>query len=88
MIISTKKFKELHFRQYADIAEAQLHQRVGIIEQQTEAQKMVIDSQAIAQKRMQEGYTYQQERGYDIAEKAAQNEGIGEFSLTWVLDLV
>lgn len=75
-----EKFKELHFRQYADIAEAQLQQRVGIIEQQTEAQKMVIESQAIAQKRMQEGYTYQQERGYDIAEKAAQNEGIGEFS--------
>lgn len=75
-----EKFKELHFRQYADIAEAQLQQRVGIIEQQTEAQKMVIESQAIAQKRMQEGYTYQQERSYDVAEKAAQNEGIGEFS--------
>lgn len=75
-----EKFKELHFRQYADIAEAQLQQRVGIIEQQTEAQKMVIESQAIAQKRMQEGYTYQQERGYDVAEKAAQNEGIGEFT--------
>ena len=75
-----EKFKELHFRQYADIAEAQLQQRVGIIEQQTEAQKMVIESQAIAQKRMQEGYTYQQERGYDVAEKVAQNEGIGEFS--------
>ena len=41
---------------------------------------MVIESQAIAQKRMQEGYTYQQERSYDVAEKAAQNEGIGEFS--------
>lgn len=75
-----EKFKELHFRQYADIAEAQLQQRVGIIEQQTEAQKMVIESQAIAQKRIQEGYTYQQERSYDVAEKAAQNEGIGEFS--------
>ncbi|HIU50533.1 MAG TPA: SPFH domain-containing protein [Candidatus Limousia pullorum] len=75
-----EKFKELHFRQYADIAEAQLQQRVDIIKQQTEAQKMVIESQAIAQKRMQEGYTYQQERSYDVAEKAAQNEGIGEFS--------
>lgn len=75
-----EKFKELHFRQYADIAEAQLQQRVGIIEQQTEAQKMVIESQAIAQKRAQEGYTYQQERGYDVAEKAAQNEAVGEFS--------
>ena len=75
-----EKFKELHFRQYADIAEAQIQQRVGIIEQQTEAQKMVIESQAIAQKRVQEGYTYQQERGFDVAEKAAQNEGVGEFS--------
>lgn len=75
-----EKFKELHFRQYADIAEAQLQQKVEIIEQQTEAQKMVIESQAISQKRIQEGYTYQQERGYDVAEKAAQNEGVGEFS--------
>jgi len=75
-----EKFKELHFRQYADIAEAQLQQKVGIIEQQTEAQKMVIESQAIAQKRIQEGYTYQQERGFNVAEKAAQNEGVGEFS--------
>ncbi len=75
-----EKFKELHFRQYADIAEAQLRQQVGIIEQQTEAEKMAIESRAIAQKRMQEGYTYQQERGFDVAEKAAQNEGVGEFS--------
>lgn len=75
-----ERFKELHFRQYADVAEAQLQQRVGIIEQQTEAQKMVIESQAITQKRMQEGYTYQQERSYDVAEKAAQNEAVGEFS--------
>ncbi len=75
-----EKFKELHFRQYADIAEAKLQQQVGIIEQQTEAQKMVIESQALAQKRVQEGYTYQQERGFDVAEKAAQNEGAGQFT--------
>ena len=72
-----EKFKDLHFRQYADIAEAQLQQRVGIIEQQTEAQKMVIESQALAQKRVQEGYTYQQERGFDVAEGAAKNESSG-----------
>ena len=75
-----EKFKELHFRQYADVAEAQLQQKVGIIRQQTEAQKMVIESQALAQKRAQEGYTYQQERGCDVAEKVAQNEAVGEFS--------
>jgi membrane protease subunit (stomatin/prohibitin family) len=72
-----EKFKDLHFRKYADIADAQLRQQVGIIEQQTEAQKLVIESQAIAQKRMQEGYTYQQERGFDVAEGAATNEGSG-----------
>lgn len=52
-----ERFKELHFRQYADIAEARLRQQIGVIDQQTAAQKMVIQSQAIAQKRTQEGYT-------------------------------
>lgn len=75
-----EKFKELHFRQYADIAEAKLRQQVGVIEQQTEAKKMVIASQGIAQKRQIEGYTYQQERGFDVAEHLAKNEGAGNFS--------
>lgn len=78
--LSYEKFKDLHFRQYADIAEAKLRQQVGIIDQQTEAQKMVIESQAIAQKRQQEGYTYQQERSFDVAEQMAQNEATGEFA--------
>lgn len=75
-----EKFKELHFRQYADIAEAKLQQQTAIIYAQTEAQKTVIDSQAIATKRVQEGYTYQQERGFDVAEKAAENEAVGQFT--------
>lgn len=75
-----EKFKELHFRQYADIAEAKLKQQTDIIYAQTEAQKVVIDSQAQATKRAQEGYTYQQERGFDVAEKVAQNEAVGGFT--------
>lgn len=75
-----EKFKELHFRQYADIAEAKLNQQVDVINAQTQAQKTVIESQAIATKRAQEGYTYQQERGYDVAEKVAQNEAVGQFT--------
>ena len=51
-----------------------------MIHAQTEAQKVVIDSQAQATKRMQEGYTYQQERGFDVAQDAAKNEGAGQFS--------
>lgn len=75
-----EKFKELHFRQYADIAEAKLRQQTDLINAQTEAQKIVIDSQAQATKRAQEGYTYAQERGFDIAEKVAENEAVGQFT--------
>lgn len=75
-----EKFKELHFRQYADVAEAKLRQQTDLIYAQTEAQKVVIDSQAQATKRAQEGYTYAQERGFDVAEKVAQNEAVGQFT--------
>lgn len=75
-----EKFKELHFRQYADIAEAKLRQQTDIIHAQTEAQKIVIDSQAQATKRVQEGYTYQQERGFDVATEVARNEAVGQFT--------
>ncbi|MBS6463192.1 MAG: SPFH domain-containing protein [Ruminococcus sp.] len=75
-----EKFKELHFRQYADIAEAKLRQQADLIYAQTEAQKVIIDSQAQAKKREQEGYTYQQERGFDVATEAARNEAVGQFT--------
>lgn len=75
-----EKFKELHFRKYADIAEAQLRQQVGVIDEETAAKKTLIASQAAAKKRVQEGYTYQQERGFDVAEKAAGNEAVGQFT--------
>lgn len=75
-----EKFKELHFRQYADIAEAKLRQQTDLIYAQTQAQKVIIDSQAQATKRAQEGYTYAQERGFDVAERVAQNEAVGQFT--------
>jgi len=79
-----EKFRDIHIRQYSDIAEAQLRQKVGIIDQQTDAQKLVIESQAIATKRAQEGYTYQNERSFDVAEKVAQNESVGNFTNTGI----
>lgn len=75
-----EKFKELHFRQYADIAEAKLRQQTAVIDAQTAAQRTVINSQAQATKRAQEGYTYAQERGFDVAERVAQNEAVGQFT--------
>ncbi|MDV4150283.1 SPFH domain-containing protein [Clostridium sp. AL.422] len=75
-----EKFKELHFRQYADITEAKLQQRTAVIHAETESQKTVIASKAMATKRIQEGYTYQQERGFDVAQDVAKNEAVGQFT--------
>lgn len=75
-----ERFRDLYFRQYADVREAQIEQQVGVINQETEAKKTVIEATATADKRRIEGYTYQQERGFDVAEKVAANEGVGEFS--------
>ena len=75
-----ERFKDLYFRQYADIAEAKLQQQTAVIHANTEAQKKVIEAQATAKKREVEGYTYAQERGFDVAEKVAQNEAVGQFT--------
>ena len=75
-----EKFRELYFRQYADIREAEIEQQVGVINQETEAKRTVIEATAMADKRRIEGYSYQQERSFDVAERVAANEGVGEFS--------
>ena len=75
-----EKFKDLYFRQYADVVEAELKQKVDVINQETEKKKMIIEAEGLAEKRKTEGYSYQEERGYDVAEKIAENEGAGNFS--------
>lgn len=75
-----RRFKEIHFRQYADVAEAKLRQQVGVIDQQTAAQRMVIEAEGLATKRKLEGYTYQDERGFDVAERVASNQATGQFA--------
>lgn len=75
-----EKFKDLHIRQYSDVAEAQLKQKLGVIDEETEKKRRIIEAEGIAEKRKIEGYTYAQERGFDVAEKVADNEGVGNFS--------
>ena len=75
-----KKFKELYFRQYADVADAKLRQQVELIDADTKAAKIVKDSAAMAKKREQEGYTYQQEKGFEVARDIANNEAKGQFT--------
>ena len=75
-----RRFKEIHYRQYTDLAEAKLRQQVGVIDQQTAAQRMVIEAQGLAQKRTLEGFTYQDERGFDVAERLASNQAVGQMT--------
>lgn len=75
-----EKFKDLHIRQYSDVAEAKLQQTLGLIDEETEKQRRIIEAEGLAEKRKIEGYSYAQERGYDVAEKVAENEGVGNFS--------
>ena len=75
-----EKFKELHIRQYSDVAEAQIKQQVSVIDEETEKKRKIIEAEGNAEKRKIEGYTYSQERGFDVAEKVASNEGTGNFS--------
>lgn len=74
------KLKALRGRGLTDVQEAMLQQQIDLIHQQTKSQKIIMEAQAVAEKRKTEGYTYQQERGYDVAERVASNEGGGNFS--------
>ena len=75
-----ERYKNIYFEESIGIREERLRQQRQLIQQETDSQKIIMESQAIAQKRKLEGYTYQQERSYDVAEKVAQNEGAGNFT--------
>lgn len=50
------------------------------VQQDLAARGIRTDAEAQAYRRKVEGYTYQQERGFDVAEKTAENEGVGNFA--------
>ena len=71
-------------RQQLEVIGAKNRQQLEFIQQETESGKKKMDTvmaaQGAAEKRQIEGYTYQDERGFDIAQAAAQNEGAGNFT--------
>ena len=69
--------KDFRYRKSINIDEAKLRQEEELIEQDTKDERMIRESKALATKRAQEGYTYQNERGFDVAERVAQNEAVG-----------
>ncbi len=74
------RFRQLHYRRINEVAEAELKQKLDLIAQNTEAQKTVIAAEAMARKRSVEDYTYQQEHGFEVASKMAENKAIGQFN--------
>lgn len=53
----------------------------AINEAKIKARRMDMESEALARKRAREGYTYQQEKGFDVMKEAAGNEGGGNSGL-------
>lgn len=68
---SIKPFEE----DLAAINEMKIQRKRSILEAQGNAAQMDIESEALARKRAREGYNYQQERGMDVMQSAASNEG-------------
>lgn len=68
---SIKPFEE----DLAAINEMKIQRKRSILEAQGNAAQMDIESEALARKRAREGYSYQQERGMDVMQSAAGNEG-------------
>ncbi|MCH5270150.1 MAG: SPFH domain-containing protein [Lachnospiraceae bacterium] len=74
------KFKELYYRKHNDVTEAEIKQRVTLIEQSTKAQTTVMEAEALAKKREIEGYTYQQEKSFEVAKEMAKNDAVGQLA--------
>lgn len=75
-----KRLRDLHYASHVTVAEAELKQKIDLIEQETLKQKTILEAQGMAEKRRLEGYSYQDERSFDVAEKLVQNEAVAEFS--------
>lgn len=58
------------------INEYKIQKRAAQLEAEGNARQMDIESEALARKRQREGYTYQQEAGFEVMRDAANNEGM------------
>lgn len=74
------QFKELYFKKGVLIADAEVEKSISKIESEKEAQKIKIDAEAQAAKRSTEGYSYQEEKSYEIGKEVAKNEAVGQYT--------
>lgn len=79
-----ERYRRIFFEQSIGIQEELLEQKRDLIRKETSARKIVMEAEAMASKRKLEGYTYQEERSFDVAEQLSRNEGVGNFSSTGI----
>lgn len=74
------QFKELYFKQGIALAHAEIDKQLSIVETEKEAIKTQKEAEAMAYKRKIEGYTYGEEKGFEIGKEIARNEAVGQFT--------
>lgn len=74
------EFKELYFKKGVVVASKEVDKILTTIESEQEAIKTTIGAKASAEARKQEGYTYQEQKEYEVREKWAENEAVGQFN--------
>lgn len=75
-----QEFRRLYTQMSNKTLAAKGRQREGLIDQETRSKQIIMEAQAMAAKRALEGYTYQDERRFDVAEQFAQNEATGQLA--------
>lgn len=70
----------LKYEQEVELIQAGTEQQIGLIQARTDAEKTAIAAQGRAAARKAEGYTYQEERKFDIAAAFASNEATNEYT--------
>lgn len=75
-----QRLRILKQKSYTDLLEEETIQRVNLLREQGRADRRRIEAMSLAEKRRLEGYTYQEEKGFEVARRIAENENIGEFS--------
>ena len=71
---------ELELKRQAELIRAQSKAQTELVGAQTKAQKVKLEADAMAFKRQAEGYTYQQERQFDVMQSAVENTSSGSIA--------
>ena len=74
------KYKDLYFKKGVLTADVEAEKQLRKIEAETHAQDIEIEASAKATKRALEGYSYQQEKSYEIGKEVAKNEAVGQYT--------